>query len=290
MKLIGTWEMSRDGLEKVKDMHEETIDELLIQSIKAVEDNEEYTSVGYGGLPNINGEVYVDAGYMCGKTMRVGALCAAKDLMNPIEVAYKLSFEQFNSMLAGDGVVEFAKEHGFKTKNLLTEKSLAAYKKRVEQCEKENLSPYDGHDTVCILGMDSKGDIAVGTSTSGLFMKKNGRVGDSPIVGSGFYALNGIGAAAATGLGEDIMKTIISYEIVMLIKSGLNAQEAAEKAVKNSSKQLGQMYGKEGDISVVCIDKDGNFGAASNISEFPYVTLDNGVVESKAFSGSKSDK
>lgn len=102
-------------------------------------------------------------------------------------------------------------------------------------------------------------------------MKRNGRIGDSPFVGSGFYADGDIGGATATGLGEDIMKGCISYEIVRRMGEGMSVQQACETAVNNLDEKLKKKRGQAGDISVVAMDKNGNWGCATNIDGFSFV-------------------
>src|SRR5690606_10503834 len=131
---------------------------------------------------------------------------------------------------------------------------------RLKETIEKGLSPYDGHDTVGMVALDSRNSMAAGTSTSGLFMKKRGRVGDSPLSGSGFYVDSEIGGATATGLGEDIMKGCVSYEIVRLMKEGYTPQGAADKAVAELNDLLIKKRKKAGDISVVCINNKGEFG------------------------------
>lgn len=274
--MIATWEMAYNGLQKqYMDLcnGSKSIDECIIDAVNDVENNPGFRSVGYGGLPNIDCKVQLDASYMQGDTLKVGALASLQDFSNPVNIAYKLKDEQFNSFLVGEGANIYAAKHGFKQKDMLTAESIKDYQERKRLVEEEDLSPYSGHDTVCILGMSNEGSISVGTSTSGLFMKENGRVGDSPLSGSGFYANSEYGACAATGLGEDIMKTCISYDVVSKMKQGLNAQQAAETAVKEASEQLITKYGKCGDISIVCCDANGTYGAASNIKDFTYVVF-----------------
>ena len=122
-----------------------------------------------------------------------------------------------------------------------------------------------------MVGLDLAGDMVAGTSTSGLFMKKPGRVGDSPFIGSGLYVDSTIGGATATGLGEDLMKGVISYEIVRLMKEDLSPQKACEKAVSDLAERLKRTRGEAGDISVVAMNAKGDFGAASNIENFSFV-------------------
>lgn len=135
--------------------------------------------------------------------------------------------------------------------------------------EKTNLSPYDGHDTVGVVALDKSQSMAAGTSSSGLFMKKQGRVGDSPLSGSGFYVDSKIGGAAATGLGEDLMKGCLSYEIVRLMGEGLSPQAACDQAVYRFSDTLKERYGKAGASSLIAMNNEGEWGVATNV-EFTF--------------------
>ena len=117
---------------------------------------------------------------------------------------------------------------------MLTDRARIHYKNRVKEVREMELKPYSGHDTVGMVCLDESGKMVAATSTSGLFMKKQSRVGDSPIIGSGFYVDSKVGGASATGLGEDLMKGCISYEIVRLMAQGMHPQKACEKAVFDS--------------------------------------------------------
>ena len=130
--------------------------------------------------------------------------------------------------------------------------------------------PYAGHDTVGMVCLDSHGKMTSATSTSGLFMKKAGRVGDSPISGSGFYVDSKVGGASATGLGEDVMKGCVAYEIVRLMKEGMHPQAACEKAVNDFDLELKQRRGKAGDMSLVAMNNKGEWGVATNIEGFSF--------------------
>lgn len=274
--MVATWSMAYEGLtDQYEDIKNNTkeINLAIVDSIKGIEDYPFYKSVGYGGLPNRHGRLQLDASFMEGDSLKVGAVAAMEGFANPIEVAYKLKDLKFNSMLAGRGAEEYALLNGFEQKNMVTKRGLELYNERVKETLEKDLSPYSGHDTVCILGMDTNASISVGTSTSGLFMKETGRVGDSPISGSGFYANSDSGACAATGLGEDIMKTCISYETVRLIEGGRTAQEASDIAIQKASEMLTRKYGSCGDISIVCCDKAGNYGSATTTDEFSYVAF-----------------
>ncbi|MFV0247077.1 MAG: N(4)-(beta-N-acetylglucosaminyl)-L-asparaginase [Mycoplasmatales bacterium] len=272
--MVATWNMAFDGIvEQYEDLKNgKDINEALVKATVKVEDYPFFKSVGYGGLPNEEGKVQLDAGFMDGNTLQVGALASLEGFANPIKIAYKLKNYKHNSFLVGEGANKFALKEGFEQKDMLTDRANIIYQnKKKEMKENDILEAYSGHDTVCILGKDQSGKISSATSTSGLFMKKDGRVGDSPITGGGFYAESEYGACAATGVGEDISKTVISYQVVRYIEDGLNAQEACDKALKISQAKMLKKYGSCGDISIVAIDHNATFGSATTLDEFSYV-------------------
>lgn len=270
--MIATWRMALEGISSSGELLKNGGDagDAIENTIRMIEDFPYYKSVGYGGLPNEEMVVELDAGYMDGDSLDVGAIAAIKDYKNPISIAKKLSKESVNCVLVADGAESYAHKEGFEKKNMLSDRAIIHYKNRVKQQIKE-LKPYVGHDTVGVVCLDSNNKIVVGTSTSGLFMKKKGRVGDSPIVGSGFYADSLIGGASATGLGEDLMKGVVSYEIVKLMEKGYSPQKACEEVVFSLDRKLKERRGKAGDLSVVAINRNGEFGAASNIEGFSFV-------------------
>lgn len=272
--IIATWRMAKEGIEQgIEQLNQNgKASDAIETAIKAVEDFPYYKSVGYGGLPNEDQVVELDAGYMDGDTFDVGAICAIKDFANPISIAKKLSEEKVNNILVSYGAEKYAREHHFEEKEMLTDRAKAFYRKKKKELEQQaqELKPYDGHDTVGMVCLDENGTVVAGTSTSGLFMKKPGRVGDSPFVGSGFYADSEVGGATATGLGEDLMKGCISYEIVRLMKESLTPQEACEKAVNDLDASLKKRRTVAGDLSVVAMNNKGEFGCATNIDGFSF--------------------
>lgn len=272
--IIATWRMAKEGIEQGFEQLNQNgkASDAIETAIKTVEDFPYYKSVGYGGLPNEDQVVELDAGYMDGDTFDVGAICAIKDFANPISIAKKLSEEKVNNILVSYGAEKYAREHHFEEKEMLTDRAKAFYRKKKKELEQQaqELKPYDGHDTVGMVCLDENGTVVAGTSTSGLFMKKPGRVGDSPFVGSGFYADSEVGGATATGLGEDLMKGCISYEIVRLMKEGLTPQEACEKAVNDLDASLKKRRTVAGDLSVVAMNNKGEFGCATNIDGFSF--------------------
>lgn len=269
--MIATWRMAYEGILAAKEQLEinGTCGDAVETSIRWVEDYPFYKSVGYGGLPNERGIVEMDAAFMDGNTFKIGAVAGIVDITNPISVARKLSEERFNSFRVGEGATEYAMLAGFERKNMLTDRAKKIWEKRLREMARTNISPYDGHDTVGVISLDMHQEMAAGTSSSGLFMKKHGRVGDSPLAGSGFYVDSQIGGAVATGLGEDLMKGCLSYEIVRLMGEGLEVQQACDRAVYPFNDLLKQRAGKVGAFSLVAMDKDGNWGAATNV-EFTF--------------------
>ena len=201
------------------------------------------TSVGYGGLPNEEGVVQLDASVMSGKLRKSGAVGALERIKTPSNVARLVLERTDHVMLVGEGALRFARAHGFQEENLLTETSRLRWLKW-----KENLSPDDDwfppadgvyrdkagrpSGTINVLAVDAVGDVAGCTTTSGLAYKIPGRLGDSPIVGAGLYVDNEVGAAGATGRGEEVIKTCGSFSIVEAMRRGLSPEQACREALQ----------------------------------------------------------
>lgn len=241
----------------------------VVRAITPVEDEPAFCSVGYGGLPDREGRVMTDAAFMDGSTLRMGAVMSAEGIKNPILAARLLCGRETNCLLAGRGAERFALEKGLEMRDMLTESSRARWLDALAEGRKK-LTAYAGHDTVCVLALDREGHMAAGTSTSGLFMKDPGRVGDSPVIGSGFYCDDRYGAAAATGLGEDIMRGCLSYEIVSLMKRGASPRDACREAVEGLSRRKKELGEDGGSFSVIALAPDGSFGAATTLDLFPF--------------------
>lgn len=272
--IIGTWRMCYDGLNEACNMlaSGKTCGEAIEHAIMRVEDNPAYVSVGYGGLPARDGHVRLDAGYMDGNTLRYGGVMSCENIANPIRAARLLCGRETNCLLAGSGAEEFAISAGLPMRDMRTSPSMQRWREAVSAMkDMAPLDAYRGHDTVCVLALDSLGHMAAGTSTSGLFLKEPGRVGDSPIIGSGFYCDTRYGAAAATGLGEDVMRGCLSYEIVSLLRRGATPQTAAEDALDGLVSRKLALGEDAGSISLIAIGRDGAIGAATTLPVFPFV-------------------
>lgn len=270
--IIGTWKMSWNGISQASQLLAKggNAGDAVQQAIMCVEDEPMFSSVGYGGLPDRDGHVLLDASYMDGNTLRFGAIMSAENIRNPIAAARLLCGRETNCLLAGRGAEQFAIEQGLAMRDMRTFDALKQWREALQQQERK-MDAYNEHDTVCVLALDEEGSLVSGTSTSGLFMKHPGRVGDSPIIGSGFYSDVRFGAASATGLGEDIMRGCLSYEIVSLIRSGLTPQKACEEAVSGLAKRKIELGEDAGSISVIALAPNGEFGAATTLPVFPFV-------------------
>ena len=268
--IIATWDMALDGVKKAwKRVPDAQPEELIATAIHEVENNPAFVSVGYGGLPNRDGIVELDAAYMNGSNFQYGGIISTRNIESPIDVAIHLSCHRLNCLLSGTGAENYAQLHHFPSRNMLTEASFRRWKK-----ERDTDSPgddfYRGHDTVCVIAKQGD-DMSVGVSTSGLYMKTPGRVGDSPIIGSGFYCESGVGGAAATGIGEDIMRGCLSFMVVNLMERGVRVQEACECALSRHVEKMARTGKTLENISLIAMDAQGQGGAATILPEFPFV-------------------
>jgi N4-(beta-N-acetylglucosaminyl)-L-asparaginase len=240
-------------------------------------------SVGYGGLPNAEGVVQLDASCMDGRTYNAGSVGCIEDIKTPSSVARAVMERTDHVMLVGVGALDFAKSMGFKAENILTPEAREIWirwreglsdsdfygppvhlRKRTRAGGPDGPPPVEyQHGTVNVLAVDSNGDVAGITTTSGMSWKVPGRVGDSPIIGAGLYVDNSVGAAGATGRGEDVMKSCASYFIVGRMRDGRTPQQACEDAIE----MIVERYRAVGLDYVpgekfVAINKDGDVGCS----------------------------
>ena len=257
--------MSYDGMKICADMLErgENGADAAVAAVSNVEDNPDFHSVGYGGRPDCRGRVFLDGGFMDGDTLHFGSVGSIEGFRSPVRIARSLAEGDANNFLAGQGAEQYAKENGFEERDNLIPEMTELYEKEKDRLKA--LSAYDGHDTVCFCTKDCSDSLYAAVSTSGLFMKKPGRLGDSPVPGAGFYADSKTGCAAATGMGEEIMKGALSFTAVYLMKTGLSAQDAAEKALMDLNNELIERNGYAQAMSLVCLDKEGNYGVSTNV-------------------------
>lgn len=229
-----------------------------IEGVAVEEENIKNTTVGKGGAPDREGNVTLDACVMA-PNGDCGAVVCVENITHVAALARKVMEDTPHVMLAGEGAEEFAYTHGFKKETLLTEASKKAWEEWLETSEYKPIINIENHDTIGMLTLDAEGDIAGACTTSGLSYKMKGRVGDSPIIGSGLFVDNEIGGAAATGMGEEIMKTVGSFLIVELMRNGMSPQKACEEAVRRIVTK-NKKY-KDFQIAYIAINKAGETGA-----------------------------
>ncbi len=225
------------------------------------------TSVGYGGLPNAEGVVELDAAIMDGTRHRAGSVCSLHMIKNPISVARLVMEKTRHTTLVGEGAFRFALKMGFEPQTLLTPESLKKWQdwKAKPQHETFWLTP-ENHDTIGMVATDGRGHVVSGCSTSGLAWKIPGRVGDSPLVGCGVYADDNVGAASATGDGDLMTNYCTSVSIVHTMARGASPQEACMELLRHMVKT--DPKNKDGEVAVIAMNTRGEIGAACMNNRF----------------------
>jgi N4-(beta-N-acetylglucosaminyl)-L-asparaginase len=243
----------KEATRKVYRMLQDGADTLdaAISGVSMVEDDPKDNSVGLGGLPNEEGVVELDAAVMHGPTHRAGAVASLRNIRNPSHVARMVMKQSDHVLLVGEGALRFAKAHGFKEEELLTEKSrkIWLYWKQSLSKDDDWLPPPDleldpdvarhfGRPTGTLhcAAINSAGDISCVTSTSGLAFKIPGRVGDSPIIGAGLYVDNEIGSCGSTGRGEANLQNLSCFAAVELMRNGMASKDAGIEILKRVAK------------------------------------------------------
>jgi L-asparaginase/N4-(beta-N-acetylglucosaminyl)-L-asparaginase len=232
---------------------------------KVPEADPKSTSVGFGGLPDEQGNVTLDACVM-DKNGNAGSVAFIQNIKHPVSVARKVMEETKHVMLVGEGARQFAISKGFEEINLLTKESQKAWEKWKK--EQREMTPHETHDTISVLVQDKNGDLAGACTTSGWAYKLHGRVGDSPIIGAGLFVDNEVGCAAATGLGEEVIKTTGSFLVVEFMRRGYDPTEACEEALNRVIKA--HNGNPDFQIGYIALRKDGEIGSACLKWSFEY--------------------
>ncbi len=263
----------------------------LEQGLAAAELDPELMAIGLGSLPNIDGELELDAAMMDGRDLSAGAVCAVRGICPVISVARKVLERTPHVMLAGEQARRFAISQGFKPMNLMTAESIRRYdewRESPHEAERRYVhSAEENHgDTVTMLGVENNYHVVAASATSGLAWKMPGRVGDSPIVGAGIYADDEIGCAGATGNGEELWKAAASFRTVENMRQGMPPQEAAEATIR----QMLRRQPRSTDMAcvVLCLDKQGRYGAATTRDEFPLWICQDGQMQLKVYEALKA--
>lgn len=260
-----------------------------IVAAAAVEANPTDHTVGYSGLPNMLGEVELDASVMEGRGLRAGSVGGLRGYQDVTELARRVMETLPHVLISGDGGSRLAEELGFTPKDLLTPEAEAiwrsrlddtadrdaTYMSRVSELVAKNASDADfasigeiPHGTVNFIARDRHGDIACAVSTSGWAWKYPGRLGDSPVIGAGNYADNRWGAAACTGRGEMAQRCLTAHSVVTFMRFGMSLDDALGQAMRDLD-HLDDPYRSE--MNIVAMDRDGNPGAASSAAEKSYL-------------------
>jgi len=226
-------------------------------------------SVGYGGLPDRDGHVTLDACIM-DEAMNCGSVGCIEHIVHPISVARLVMEKTPHIMLVGEGALKFAVDNGFKKENLLTPESKKTW---LEWLNNSQYVPFDyknNHDTIGMIALDSEGRLSGACTTSGLRFKYHGRVGDSPIIGAGLYVDGEIGAATSTGIGEEVIRIAGSHLVVELMRQGMTPQEACEAAVARVVKNKKGNIDKDFQVAFLALNTKGEYGAYAVNKGFQY--------------------
>lgn len=255
------------------------------KGVRVPEADPKNQSVGYGGLPDRDGHVTLDACIM-DEAGNCGAVAGLEHIMHPISVARLVMEKTPHVMLVGDGALQFALENGFKKENLLTKESEKAWKEwlktakyapimNIENKLYEKAAPTKlpgnqyNHDTIGMLALDIKGNLSGACTTSGMAFKLHGRVGDSPIIGAGLYVDNEIGGATSTGVGEEVIRNVGSFLVVELMRQGYAPQDACKEAVMRIIKKKPEIA-KKIQVGFLALNKKGEYGAYAIQQGFSY--------------------
>ena len=269
VRSISTWKTTEANL-KAGLLLDKGVDGLTaaVERVAVEEENPKNTTVGFGGAPDRTGKVTLDACVM-NHLGDCGAVVAVENIVNVARLAKDVMEKTPHVMLAGKGAQDFAISEGYKQTDLLTEKSKEDWKKWLESEEYKPIINIENHDTIGMLCLDKNNNISGACTTSGLAYKMRGRVGDSPIIGSGLFIDNKIGGAVATGLGEEVVKTVGSFLVVELMRQGKSPQEACEIAVKrivSSNSQENKFQ-----VAYIAMNKNGDVGSYSIEPGFTYM-------------------
>lgn len=265
------------AMELIKEGHDAL--DAVIAGVNIIEDDPDDITVGLGGLPNEDGIVELDACCMHGPTHNAGAVASLRNIKNPSKVARLVMERTDHVLIVGEGALRFAKAHGFKEEELLTDKSRKVWLQWKENLNRDDdwFPPSDAYEsklesttgTITCCAVDMAGNMSGVTTTSGLSFKIPGRVGDSPIIGAGLYVDNEVGACGSTGRGEENLKNLSCMLAVEFMRMGNSPEEACLKVCKRIIKnaKIKSLLTEDGkpnfNVTFYAIDKSGNYGCAS---------------------------
>ncbi|WP_419868209.1 isoaspartyl peptidase/L-asparaginase family protein [Chryseobacterium sp. CT-SW4] len=245
------------------------------KGVRLVELDPNERSVGYGGRPDRDGRVTLDACIM-DENYNIGSVAALEYIKNPISVARAVMEKTPHVMLVGDGALQFALSEGFKKENLLTPESEKEWKDWLKTSRYKPIVNIENHDTIGMIALDAHGNLSGACTTSGMAFKMHGRVGDSPIIGAGLFVDNEVGAATATGHGEEVIRTVGTHLVVELMRQGRSPQQACKEAVERIVKITQHRNKNVKDIQVgfIALNKKGEYGSYCIQDGFSFAVYD----------------
>ena len=301
--VISTWDFGKSanaGAWEVLSKGGRAID-AVEAGVKIPEADPSIQTIGYGGLPDRDGRVTLDACIM-DENGGCGSVMCIEHIMHPISVARMVMEKTPHIVLVGDGALQFALANGFKKQNLLTPESEKAWKEwlktskyqpvinienQLQNKASSSVMPgsKENHDTIGMVALDAKGNLGGACTTSGLAFKMHGRVGDSPIIGAGLFVDNEVGAATSTGVGEEVIRIVGSHLVVELLRQGLEPEEACRKAVERIINRNPEKA-KTLQVGFLALKKNGEFGAYAIQKGFSYSVKsenEDKIFDSKSF-------
>jgi N4-(beta-N-acetylglucosaminyl)-L-asparaginase len=288
--VISTWDFGRDANKaawQVLAKGGRSLD-AVEAGVRVPEADPTNQTVGFGGLPDRDGHVTLDACIM-DENGNCGSVMCLEHIMHPISVARLVMEKTPHVVLVGEGALQFALSQGFKKQNLLTPEREKAWKEWLKSSnyspranienqlyQKKENEPMPGgkenHDTIGMLALDSQGNLSGACTTSGMAYKMRGRVGDSPVIGAGLYVDNEIGAATSTGVGEEVIRCVGSHLVVELMRQGYSPTEACKKAVERIARRNPEKM-KGIQVGFLALNKKGEYGAFALQSGFTYAVM-----------------
>ena len=274
VRSISTWKTTEANQKagQMLDKGEHALD-AAVAGVAIEEENPKNTTVGYGGAPDRTGKVTLDACVM-NHLGDCGSVVAVENIVNVARLAKDVMEKTPHVMLSGKGAEEFAISQGYEKTDLLTDQSKKEWEEWLKDQDYRPIINIENHDTIGMLCIDKNNNLSGACTTSGLAYKMKGRVGDSPIIGSGLFIDNKIGGAVATGLGEEVVKTVGSFLVVELMRQGLSPQEACEKAIKRIV--LNNSQENKFQVAYIAMNKKGEVGSYSIEPGFTYMDYVNG--------------
>lgn len=256
------------------------------KGVMNTEDDMRNLSVGLGGLPDRDGHVTLDACIM-DELANCGSVAFLEHIKHPISVARMVMEKTPHVMLVGEGALKFALDHGFKKEKAdRTPESDKAWREWLKKAEYKPIVNFENHDTIGMVAMDANGNLSGACTTSGMAYKLHGRVGDSPIIGAGLFVDNEIGAATATGTGEEVIRICGTHLVVELMRQGRSPENACKEAIERIVKKQ-PVKSKDLQVGFIALNKNGEHGAYCLQKGFNYAVysdqIKNEMVDGKSY-------